>query len=1733
MKKNLTVWKRTISSVAALAIVLSLGGPFTAVYGAEGDTAPISGTTQSSSDEPEKKETDSQNQSADWEAAAVKAIGTVTGRDAAEKIYTHLRTLADHKDAQSFQTLAAKKEYGLTSKTVSGKLSNKDHTWNLVQLDGAWYAVDVANGVFLAGSKTLLSDGKTAFGTAYISGEAAPKTVLSEENYKITVTITPKAASKVYGDSDPAFTYISNNTAIELSGSISRAPGEDAGDYAYTMGTLNFKDTAKAGQYKLTLAQNSPKFKVTKRELNVSDVVLQSSSKPADGNASVPVQQIALGNIANHDDVSVDLTKIQAGVSAADAGVYNSITLTGLTLQGAKAANYSIAGSASVNKTFAIEQPKAPEVENAVGKDGAVVNDPNSKQDEDENKDGNQTQNPGSNTPEGDGAVPPAGEDNTTTPPDGSGDNKTDNPQQPDTDNTPNTNTPPSTDTGDQTNPGDTVPEPNGKTIIIVTIISQEKIFGEEDPAPLYTLLVDDKVLEVNDQVKETYGITGEIERKKGNDAGEYEYNQGTLKITSEKYELKLSDEKAVLEILPQQVTVAVPNQHKRVNDPEPTIQYTLSKEMPVTGSVTRQAGEAEGKYSYDISGLKPENPTDQKNYVLVRANENTCFEILSTGAAIPSQKTQVFITVDPKQMTYGDTEPQPSYKLSQNIAVTGEITRRPGNDVGTYVYSIEKLKPVSELFELVLTETDTPAALTIIPKTLYAEIASVSKTYGDKDPVPTVKFFDSESRINEVKEVQTKGTVGREPGEDVKSGQRYLYNLGTLSPASSNYEFKLAETGAALTITPRTVDILFRTPDSNAVEYNYSSGIAFVEYDGKAKQVGAFYQTARGEESKVSVLYDGSAEAPKDIKTYNLTVTVNDPNYVLSDKPLAIQQMMIRRKTFNAMDITRTVSKNDTAQKSVSLSQFGVPTNANQYVYVYNMEGPNSIFAAQPTVDQKKGTLNYQLLPGLSVGMEQDIILRLLENTSYGYNEFRLKVIVGEQGYELTVQNAPSRVTLGSDIPTSSNFKLLTKYDDGTTKTESITRDMLSGYDKTATGNSSIGKKTITVSSKENSGFATFIITVEDRTIGLEVNAPDQLEYDTNDTRLDLSGGWVAMKMQSGIPQSRKSLTLSMINRSSTILRRPGTYPVKVSYNNYSLSDAFTFEVVRSTIDWEDGEQYEIDSNPSEGDFGLSLSTSNLKGNPDREDVRLVVSGLSSDDYDTLEEYMDKRNVDNYDLMDLSLVDVYNEEILEIKSGKTVTIYIPYPSGITSSKYNFTVYHLVNGRVRTEQATVQSRHLKISVNSLSPFAVAWKSKSSSLSDAVKRKEEMDAFWDDVVDTLKDTKTGKTVLVDAGDYDYIPSRVLNSIKNRNVTLKIDNDETKTIVINGQKLPGSIKSSYTMSELYDEMRGVTSGSSSSGNLTSSAVGTLEETWADVVKSLKSYQEGTTITINAKDNANLPKTVLDAIRGRNVTVKLKSDNYPTISLNGKEMPVTLENKKQYSVKELYDASVPASVNELESLWSDVANSLKSYKSGAKVTINAGNNAFIPETILDAIRGRNVTVELKSDYTSKLITLNGASLPKSLSGESYYTIAQLVNRAKSGGSIRLPNTGNPESSYTSAVNPAPSNNGGGNSQGGIQQSSASPIQSSAVTSTPVSSEVSGSSESSQPSKIVAPPSGAIVPPDSSGSDTVPSIEETQQSDNTILKVVIGVMVFAVVLLLGVLVFLLSGKRPRQRTK
>jgi len=140
-------------------------------------------------------------------------------------------------------------------------------------------------------------------------------TLTASDNYELTFvganfTVTPKpiaitvdAKTKVYGSPDPELTYSAVPALLNddnFSGSLSRAAGDNAGNYAINQGTLTAGDN-----YELTFT--SANFAITTKPVTVTG--LSASDKIYDGTATATVTGTAIVSEAiDGDNVTVTCT---------------------------------------------------------------------------------------------------------------------------------------------------------------------------------------------------------------------------------------------------------------------------------------------------------------------------------------------------------------------------------------------------------------------------------------------------------------------------------------------------------------------------------------------------------------------------------------------------------------------------------------------------------------------------------------------------------------------------------------------------------------------------------------------------------------------------------------------------------------------------------------------------------------------------------------------------------------------------------------------------------------------------------------------------------------------------------------------------------------------------------------------------------------------------------------------------------------------------------------------------------------------------------------------------------------------------------------------------------------------------------------------------------------------------------------------------------------------------------
>ncbi|HUX35486.1 MAG TPA: MBG domain-containing protein, partial [Candidatus Paceibacterota bacterium] len=106
------------------------------------------------------------------------------------------------------------------------------------------FSVGASTGCSITGGTTLnvIDAGGTCSVTATKAGDKhynqAISAALPVTLIKKNITVAASASSKIYGEADPAFTYVSSDVSATFSGALSRAAGETPGVYVMTIGSL-------------------------------------------------------------------------------------------------------------------------------------------------------------------------------------------------------------------------------------------------------------------------------------------------------------------------------------------------------------------------------------------------------------------------------------------------------------------------------------------------------------------------------------------------------------------------------------------------------------------------------------------------------------------------------------------------------------------------------------------------------------------------------------------------------------------------------------------------------------------------------------------------------------------------------------------------------------------------------------------------------------------------------------------------------------------------------------------------------------------------------------------------------------------------------------------------------------------------------------------------------------------------------------------------------------------------------------------------------------------------------------------------------------------------------------------------------------------------------------------------------------------------------------------------------
>ncbi len=587
-------------------------------------------------------------------AGALVGDDALTGslsRATGENVGTYAIAIGTLSAGSNYDLTFVSKDFTITEKAITVTADAKSKVYG--ETDPALtYQITVGA---LVGDDALT--GSLSRATGEDIGDYAISSTLVNANYTITfesaalsitkkaITVTADAKSKVYGETEPALTYQITAGALvgddALTGSLSRATGENVGTYAIAIGTLS-----AGSNYDLTF--ESKDFTITEKAITVT---ADAKSKVYGETEPALTYQITAGALVGDDALTGSLSR----ATGENVGTY-AIAIGTLSA----GSNYDLT---FVSKDFTITE-KA----------------------------------------------------------------------------------------------------------ITVTADAKSKVYGETDPALTYQITVGALV---GDDA-----LTGSLSRATGEDVGDY-----AISSTLVNANYTITFESAALSITKKAITVTADAKSKVYGETEPALTYQITAgalvgDDALTGSLSRATGENVGTYAIAIGTLS--------------AGSNYDLTFVSKDFTITEKA--ITVTADAKSKVYGETDPALTYQITAGAlvgsdALTGSLSRATGEDVGDYAIS-------STLANANYTITFESAALSITEKAITVTADAKSKVYGETDPALTYQITAGALVGSDA----LTGSLSRDAGEDVGS---YPITIGSLS-AGTNYDFTFESSN--FTINKKTI---------------------------------------------------------------------------------------------------------------------------------------------------------------------------------------------------------------------------------------------------------------------------------------------------------------------------------------------------------------------------------------------------------------------------------------------------------------------------------------------------------------------------------------------------------------------------------------------------------------------------------------------------------------------------------------------------------------------------------------------------------------------------------------------------------------------------------------------------------------------------------------------------------------------------------------------------------------
>lgn len=715
------------------------------------------------------------------------------------------------------------------------------------------------------------------------------------------------------------------------------------------------------------------------------------------------------------------------------------------------------------------------------------------------------------------------------------------------------------------------------------------------------------------------------------------------------------------------------------------------------------------------------------------------------------------------------------------------------------------------------LTQPDVTGEITKRP--VEITITCADKEYdGTTDATVSTWKFEAEngdSGIIEADKDNITVTVSSATFADKNAGEGKQVTIGTVTTsgdAAKNYTFTNNSTATA-NITPRKVTVTI-------------SGSDTATYTGAVqKPHTATYTTVAGDMANATVNY--SPDNPVKAGTYTLTATINDPNYQQDGELAGTTTFTINKGSLTHQDVTINAKQETT--KTVNVSQFNIaaPADSLAPIGTYTL-GPvtdDTILDGEPTLEN--GVITFTMAANAEVGKTAIIqVIYTPEENTYEAVTANIIITASELGFTTSLTGMPQSVKLGEDLDLA-NAKLVVTFDADAGLADlaiPVNADMITGYNKDATGANSIGNQTLTVTYNDATSGRTYTATgtiqVQDVVTGIAFGTEptqEQKQYTwSKDKDFKLENITIQPTMKSGVTAEPVPVTTDMLNPDASILDQLGTHTITVTYEGQTVT--FEIQVTQPKID-------DITQPPAAGDAGVTGvgndTTFGDSGNPvDVGDIRLNITAPKDETAlnATVEDSGAFNNVDsaNRRLLRIQLEDGSGKEV---SMTGTMQVQLPYPAGTTAND-TFTVVVNVNGNPTVITPDRTSGGLVLTLNSDTinqDLAIGWvpytppttggdtggSSGGSWWGGGISYQEQQRRFWEAVRDAIQKAAPGSTIRADAQSYDQMPAYVMRALYwADDITLVISWNGGVDLVIHSDSAayPEDIRSYYPLSYL---------------------------------------------------------------------------------------------------------------------------------------------------------------------------------------------------------------------------------------------------------------------------------------------------------------------------------------------